>query len=134
MSFKSVGSNGLRANSMSSSSSTARLPPECQPEDIVRDLQQLQVSRSHTSKVQRFIKNTRSLVNVVHHYAKAIDIASNACPEMLCPLWAPLRALLNVSEECVALVLMLATDSLSPGRGGRRRILFLTNGHVAADC
>jgi hypothetical protein len=81
---------------MSSSDDGAPLPPECQPEDIVRDLQRLQISQSHTSKVQRFIKKTKSLVNVVQHYAKAIDIATNACPEMLCPLWAPLRALLNV--------------------------------------
>lgn len=98
MPSESPGFRGLRANSTGSSRSTTRLQTPCQPDDIVRDLQQLQISQSRTSKVQRFIKKTKSLVHVVNHYAKAIDIASNACPEILCPLWAPLRALLNVSS------------------------------------
>ena len=84
---------------MSSWGSTIRLQHDCQPDDIVRDLQQRQFSQSHTSKVQRFIKKTKSLVKVVQHYGSAIDIASNACPEILCPLWAPLKALLNVSSR-----------------------------------
>ncbi len=98
MPSKSARSYGLAADSMSSWGSTIRLQPDCQPDDIVRDLQQRQISQSHTSKVQRFIKKTKSLVKVVQHYGSAIDIASNACPEILCPLWAPLKALLNVSS------------------------------------
>ncbi len=76
--------------------SSFQLPPEFQPDQIVRDLQERQVSQSRTSKVQRFIERTKPFVNLMQNHAKAIDIASNACPEIICPLWAPLRALLNV--------------------------------------
>jgi len=69
------------------------------PEDILLDFQEKHIEQKHNNKVQWFIERTKPLVNAMTRYGPVVDVASNACPEILCPLWASLRFVLNVSAS-----------------------------------
>jgi len=64
--------------------------------EIELGLERLQVSRNHSTRVQRFVDRTKPLVDAMQRYGTALDIAANMSPEFLSPLWASLKALLNV--------------------------------------
>lgn len=64
--------------------------------EIELGLERLQVSRTHSTRVQRFVQKTRPLVDAIQRYGTVLDVAANVSPEFMSPLWASLKALLNV--------------------------------------
>ncbi|KAK3386039.1 hypothetical protein B0H63DRAFT_190945 [Podospora didyma] len=70
---------------------------QCDVDAILLDeFKRLQMGRRQNSKVERFMNKTLPLFRVIQRYSKAGDIASNACPEILTPLWASLRVVINI--------------------------------------
>lgn len=59
----------------------------------------MRISRENSSKVQYFLGQIRPLVAFVVDYGPAVDVATNICPELLAPIWAPLKVLLNVRQS-----------------------------------
>ena len=83
------------------------------PEDILLDFREKHVEQKHNGKVENFLGKIKPLVNAMNRYGPVFDVASNACPEILCPPWASLRFVLNVGEPDLTAASLVAPDKYS---------------------
>lgn len=63
--------------------------------DVVKEAKNFFESRKSTSRLEKFQKCSASLQGL----SSVIDVAVQTKADFLCPIWAPMKLVLNVSED-----------------------------------
>lgn len=69
------------------------------PDSLLEEVKAVAQNHQDQSFIRKLILHMKPFVHGVEQYGKALDILTNAKPEILSPLWGGARILLHVSES-----------------------------------